>query len=80
MVKEQFEQIREQIFEIRKFIGPLDTKLENLDNQISRSRIAFEWKTAQLESRIAEHSTLLALHTDQIRDIEVFAKMPSHRS
>jgi hypothetical protein len=75
-MKEEFEQMREQIFEIRKLLGPLDFKLEGLDNQISKSRILFELKTTQLESRIAEHSSLLARHTEQIKEIRSFAKMP----
>jgi hypothetical protein len=74
-VKEQFDQIREQIFDIRKFLGPLDSKLENLDNQIARTRISFELRTSVLESKIADHSSLLARHSEQLREILGFVNM-----
>jgi len=76
ILQNDFEQIREQIHEIRNFLGPLDLKLESLDHQISKSRISFELKTTELESRITEHSSELALHSDQIRQIQLFLKMP----
>ena len=78
-MKEEFDQIRDQIFEIRKLLGPLDFKLENLDNQVSRTRMSFELKTARLESKITEHSSLLALHAKQIKEIQSFANMPRRR-
>ena len=76
-MKTEFEQIREQIHEIRNFLGPLDIKLENLDHQVSKSRVTFETKAAELESRIAMNSSDIALHSEQIRQIQTFLKMPA---
>jgi hypothetical protein len=76
ILKTEFEQIREQIHEIRNFLGPLDIKLENLDYQVSKSRQSFETKAAELESRIAMNSSEIALHSEQIRQIQTFLKMP----
>jgi hypothetical protein len=73
-VKEHFEQIREQIREIRGFPGPLDIKLETLDYQIKRSRATFELKAAGLKSKVAANSTEIAHHTEQIRQIQAFIK------
>jgi hypothetical protein len=75
-VKDHFEQIREQIHEIRNFLGPLDVKLEGLDYQIKKSRATFELKTTELETKIASNSSELALHSEQIRQIQIFLKMP----
>ena len=75
-VKDHFEQIREQIHEIRNFLGPLDVKLEGLDYQIKKSRATFELKTTELETKIAPNSSELALHSEQIRQIQIFLKMP----
>ncbi|HTR41841.1 MAG TPA: hypothetical protein VMH87_09525 [Pseudomonadales bacterium] len=76
-MKTEFEQIREQIHEIRNFLGPLDIKLENLDHQISKSRLSFETRAAELESRITMNSSEIALHSEQIRQIQIFLKMPA---
>ena len=77
-MKDDFEQIRDQIHEIRIFLGPLDLKLEGLDVAIAKSRATFELKTAQLESKITEHSSQLALQSEQIRQIQIFLKMPQN--
>jgi hypothetical protein len=75
-LKTEFEQIREQIHEIRNFLGPLDIKLENLDQQVSKSRQSFETKAAELESRIAMNSSEIALLSEQIRQIQNLLKIP----
>lgn len=75
-MNDHFEQIREQIHEIRNFLGPLDVKLEGLDYQIKRSRATFEMKTLELETKIAAHSSEIALHSEQIRQIQTFLKIP----
>ena len=74
-MKEQFEQIRDQIYDIRRFLGPLDIKLENLDNQISRTRISFELRTSVIEAKIAEHSSLLARQSEQLSQILGYVDM-----
>lgn len=75
-MNDHFEQIREQIHEIRNFLGPLDVKLEGLDYQVKRSRASFETKAIELESNIAVHSSEIARHSEQIRQIQVFLNMP----
>ena len=75
-MKTEFEQIREQIHEIRNFLGPLDIKLENLDYQVSKSRLSFETRAAELESRITINSSEIALHSEQIRQIQALLKIP----
>jgi len=91
MMQDAFEQIREQIHELRNYLGPLDLKLENLDHQITISRISFEAKTTELEAKlsinsqkVAEHgiridqySDELARQSERIKRIELFLKMPS---
>lgn len=71
----QFDQIRNQIHEIRNFLAPLDLKLDGLDHQISKSRISFEAKTSELESKMTEQSLEIARHSEQIRQIQMFLKM-----
>lgn len=75
-VNSQFEQIREQIHEIRNFLSPLDIKLQNLDHQINKSRMAFELKTSELEAKVAQHDSKITQHSELIRQIQLFLKMP----
>ena len=85
-----FEQIREQIHEIRNYLGPLDLKLENLDHQITVSRISFESKVTELDARISanslktaeqgvkldQYSDELARQSERIKRIELLLKIP----
>lgn len=77
-MKDQFEQISDQIHELRNFLSPLDLRLENLGHQVEKSRLAFELKASQLESKLAEHSLEIERHSDQIRQIQLFLKMPAN--
>lgn len=84
-----FEQIREQIHEIRNMLGPIDLKLDNLDHKITVGRISFEAKTADLEAKIAtnslriteqwnrisENSEEIALQAERIKRLELFLKI-----
>ena len=47
-----FEEIREQIHEIRNLVAPFDLRLANLDAQITASRALLEQRTAVLETRV----------------------------
>lgn len=67
-MKDLFEQIREQIYDIRVFLGPMDLKLERLDYQINTNRLAFEAKILELESRISVNSARTDEQTSQIAD------------
>jgi hypothetical protein len=87
-----FEEIREQIHEIRNLLGPIDLKLDNLDHKITISRITFESKVSELDgkisansSRLSEHEVKISAHSDEmalqserIRQIELFLKMPQN--
>jgi hypothetical protein len=75
-MKDQFEQISEQLHDIRNFLFPLDVRLQTLENQIEKSRISFESKVIQLESKVIQQSSELSLHSEQIRQIRLFLKMP----
>jgi chromosome segregation ATPase len=85
-----FEEIREEIHQIRNLLGPIDLKLDSLDHKITASRITFESKVSELDGKIAvnssrlseheikisEHSEEMALQSERIRQIELFLKMP----
>jgi hypothetical protein len=82
-VQNQLDEIREQIHEIRNFLGPMDIKLDNLDHQITKSRLIFESRASAVESliaeqslKIADHSTEIGRHSERLRRIEMFLKMP----
>ena len=75
-MKDQFEQISEQLHDIRNFLSPLDVRLQTLGHQIEKNRISFESRTMQLESKIVQNSSDISLHSEQIRQIRLFLKMP----
>lgn len=75
-MKDQFDQIRQQINEIRNFIGPLDHKLEGLDYQITRSRISFEVKALEIDAKVTVNSSEIAKHSEELKQIRNFIKMP----
>lgn len=76
LVKDQFEQISEQLHDIRNFLSPVDVRLQTLGHQIEKSRIAFESRTTQLESKIVQNSSDISQHAEQLRQIRLFLKMP----
>jgi uncharacterized protein (DUF3084 family) len=68
-----FEEVRQQIHEIRNILGPVDLKLDNLDHKITASRITLESKASDLagkisnnSSRISEHEIKISEHSDEI--------------
>lgn len=85
-----FEEIRQQIHEIRNMLGPIDLKLDNLDHKITVGRLSFEAKAGDLEAKIAssslriaeqwtkisEHSDELTKQSERISRIELLLKMP----
>jgi chromosome segregation ATPase len=92
IMQNAFEEIREQIHEIRNLLSPIDLKLDNLDHKITISRIAFESKTAELDAKIAanlsrlsehdvkisEHSDEIAQQSERLKRIEQFLKLPQN--
>jgi archaellum component FlaC len=49
----EVEQIREQLHELRNYIGPLHIMLENMSAKIQRDKAELEGKIAELELKIA---------------------------
>jgi hypothetical protein len=88
-MQDAFEEIREQIHEIRNILGPVDIKLDNLDHKITASRITLESKISDLDAKnaanslrlseqaikISEHSDEIALQSERLKRIELFLKV-----
>jgi len=51
-MKNEFEEIREQLHEIRNFLGPIEITISNLTAQVKRNKIEMEEKIAELTRRI----------------------------
>jgi chromosome segregation ATPase len=64
-----FEEIRQQIHEIRNLINPFDLRLAHLDAQIAASRTLFVEQTAALETRLTANTFRLNEHAGKIEDI-----------
>jgi hypothetical protein len=64
-----FEEIRQQIHEIRNMVAPFDFRLANLDAQIAASRLVFEERTAALETKVMATSFRLDEQGCKIEDI-----------
>lgn len=58
-MRDLFDEIREQIHEIRNLIGPFDLKMANLEHQISANRIAFEARMGVFESKLTANTSQL---------------------
>ena len=88
-MQDSFEQLREQIHQIRNYLSPLVLKLDNLDHQLVLSRQAFEARTAELDKKISvtslrvteqemkidAHSEVLALMDERIKRIETLLNL-----
>lgn len=88
-MQDTFEQVRQQIHQIRNYLSPLVLKLDNLDHQIAVSQKAFEVRTTELETKISvtslrvteqemkidAHSEALVLQEERIKRIEMLLKM-----
>lgn len=64
-----FEEIRQQIHEIRSLMAPFDLRLANLDAQITASRAFFEERTTALETRVMATAFRLDVQGDKIEAI-----------
>ena len=67
------EEIREQIHELRNFLGPLDITISNLEAQIKANKADLERKNIELEMKIAELARRLELQKGNIEP-----KAPPH--
>jgi chromosome segregation ATPase len=64
-----FEEIRQQIHEIRNLINPFDLRLAHLDAQIAASRTLFVEQTTALETKLAANTFRINEHAGKIEDI-----------
>jgi hypothetical protein len=88
-MQDTFEQVREQIHQIRNYLSPLGLKLDNLDHEIVSSRKIFETRAGELEAKVSltslrvteqemkidAHSEELALQSERIKRIELLLKV-----
>jgi uncharacterized coiled-coil protein SlyX len=63
-----FEEMREQIHEIRNLLSPINLKLDWLDGKITAGRASFEVRAADLEARIAESSLRIDSQWEKISE------------
>jgi chromosome segregation ATPase len=78
-----FDEIHEQIHEIRNLMGPYEFKLDELEDKISTNQRSFEAKISGLESKISEQAAEASKLTDRntellerISWIELALKVP----
>src|SRR5215469_13651187 len=64
-----FQEIREQIHEIRNAIAPVDLKLANFEHEIEECRTFFEHKAQALEARVFANAFKLEEHGNKISNI-----------
>src|ERR1700734_3202153 len=69
-MREPFEEIRDQIHEIRNIIGPVDIKLETLESHIADCKIFFEQRCNTFESKLAANSIRVDQQLVKTEDIE----------
>jgi hypothetical protein len=68
-MQDVFENIREQLHEIRNLVQPVDLKLSNLEHQFTQTRILLEERTASFESKLLANTYRVNEHASQISDI-----------
>ena len=65
-MNELFEEIRQQIHDIRNIIAPFDLQMANLDHQIAAMRVSFESKMTGFETKLTANSSQLIEHALKI--------------
>ncbi|HTR40665.1 MAG TPA: hypothetical protein VMH87_03540 [Pseudomonadales bacterium] len=70
-MKDAFEQVRQQIHEIRNIIGPVNLKLADMDHQIATSKAYLEEKVMTLESKLL--ATVFRLDKQDLKIAELLA-------
>lgn len=68
-MEDVFENIREQLHEIRNIVGPVDLKLSNLEHQFARTRTLLEERNIAIESRLSATIIRTDEQTSQISDV-----------
>ncbi len=68
-MKDAFEQVRQQIHEIRNIIGPVNLKLADMEHQITTSKAYLEEKNSRLESKLLTTLFRLDMQDLQIANI-----------
>jgi hypothetical protein len=79
MQLDQFKEIQKQIHELRNFLAPLDLKLDNLDHQISISRISFETKALELETKVHTNSSRISEQAVKLNEVSEKVALQSER-
>lgn len=64
-----FQQIRDQIHEIRNALAPIDFRLANFQQEIADCRTIFEQKAMTLEAKIFAQSIMLEEQDSRISNI-----------
>jgi len=82
-MQKTFEEIRNQIHEIRSFLGPVDMKLAGLDHRLAEMRVLLEERFTSFESRLVgnsfkfgEQDSKIAELSDRVNWIEQMLKVP----
>jgi hypothetical protein len=70
-MKDAFEQVRQQIHEIRNIIGPVNLKLADMEHQITTSKAYLEEKISRLESKLL--TTLFRLDRQDLQIANILA-------
>jgi len=68
-MRDAFEQIRQQIHEIRNVVGPVNLKLADMELQILDAKTAFEERALALESKVFGAMFRIDKHDIQIANI-----------
>ena len=71
IMKDFFEQIRQQIHEIRNIVGPVNLKLADMEHQLTTTKTFLEEKTLSLESRL--FAALIRLDNQDMRIADILA-------
>jgi hypothetical protein len=70
-MQDAFQEIRNQIHEIRNIVGPVHLKFADLETRIVECRQMFEERTAKLESRWL--ATLFRLDKQDVKITDILA-------
>jgi DNA repair ATPase RecN len=79
-----FEEIRQQIHELRNALSPIDFKMANFEHEIEECRVFFEQKAQALEARVfantfklEEQNNRIVNILERLQWIEIALKVPA---
>ncbi|HEY1787303.1 MAG TPA: hypothetical protein VGJ73_04070 [Verrucomicrobiae bacterium] len=73
-MSDMFEQVRQQIHQIRNLIGPVNLKLADLEYQIIKCKVDFEERTLTLESKLLGALFRIDQHDMKLVDVVALQK------